>query len=266
VDDLAPYLQTALRAAREAGAIHLSHLGGDLEIDHKTTDSDLVTLVDRASEARIREVILEAHPGHEILGEEEGLGADGTTGGGRFRWVVDPLDGTVNYAHGFPFFCVSVALEIDGRAAVGVVYDPTRDETFVATRGGGATLNGRKISVSALETLGGRALLATGFPYDVEGALHNLELLRRFFRFGMPVRRPGAAALDLCYVACGRLDGFWENKLKPWDCAAGNLIIEEAGGRVSNGSGGPYRPEDRPLVASNGRIHDAMLEVLNSDD
>ena len=260
MEPLDAYLQTAIAAAAAAGAIQMHHLGRELEIDQKSSESDLVTLVDKAAEARIREVILAAHPDHEILGEE-----GGSTGSSRYRWVVDPLDGTVNYAHGFPFFCVSVALEIAAAGAVGVVFDPTRNETFAAVRGGGATLNGAPIRVSGIERLGGRSLLATGFPYDVEGALTNLEVLRRFFRFGMPVRRPGAAALDLCYVACGRLDGFWEYKLNPWDCAAGNLIVEEAGGRVSGPAGAPYRAGDRPLVASNGLVHDAMLEVIRDD-
>ncbi|HWG84921.1 MAG TPA: inositol monophosphatase family protein, partial [Deinococcales bacterium] len=217
----------------------------------------LVTRADHEAEAAIREIILSEHPDHQILGEE-----GGSLGESSHLWLVDPLDGTVNYAHGFPFFCVSIGLDVDGVTQVGVVHDPTRGETFAAVRGAGATLNGKPVSVSDLAVLGGRTMLATGFPYDVEGGLRNLETFRRFLNLGVPVRRPGAAALDLCYVACGRLDGFWELKLQPWDCAAANLIVQEAGGRVTNGAGGPYRYREQPLVASNGLLHEALLGVI----
>lgn len=257
VSNLRAYLDTALRAARAAGEIHLDGLTRGLEVGTKSGPADLVTDVDRRAEARMREVLLGEHPDHAILGEE-----GGASGGGRHRWVVDPLDGTVNYAHGFPFFCASVALEVDGRPVVGVVLDPLRDETFAAVRGEGATLNGRPLRVSSAEELGGRALLATGFPYDAAEAARLVRTFARFLELGVPVRRPGAAALDLCYVAAGRLDGFWEHKLHPWDCAAGNLIVEEAGGRVTDPEGGPYSHEGQRVVATNGRIHDAILAVL----
>lgn len=255
--ELGAFLNTALRAARAAADIQLEGLGREIAVGTKSSPADLVTEIDSAAEARIREILLGEHPDHAILGEE-----GGASGGGRHRWLVDPLDGTVNYAHGFPFFCVSVALEIDGQAVVGVVLDPVRDETFVATRDGGATLNGRPLRVSRTAELGGRALLATGFPYDAALAARLVKVFARFLELGIPVRRPGAAALDLCYVACGRLDGFWEHKLQPWDCAAGNLIIEEAGGKVTDDVGAAYSHENHRVVASNGLIHDAILKVL----
>lgn len=251
------FLQTAVRAAREAGRLQLQFLGGELGIESKSTDSDLVTLADKACESAIREIILAAHPDHAILGEE-----GGNIGSSQYQWIVDPLDGTVNYAHGFPFFCVSIALEIDGQRSVGVVYDPNRDELFSAVKGSGAFLNGTAIHSSPVAELGGRAMLATGFPYDTQGALEALEVFRRFLGLGLPVRRPGAAALDLCYVACGRIDGFFEYKLNAWDCAAALLIIEEAGGQVSNFLGQPYEYADKRLVASNGRLHAAILKVI----
>jgi myo-inositol-1(or 4)-monophosphatase len=256
--DLRPFYQTALAAAEAAAVIQMASYGKALDISSKSSDSDLVTEVDKACEAKIREIILSTYPDHAILGEEEG-----SKGGGRFQWIVDPLDGTVNYAHAFPFFCVSIALEIDNQTVVGVVLDPTRPECFSAIRGEGAWLNTQPIQVSNITQLGGRAMLATGFPYDVEGGLHNLKVFQRFLALGLPVRRPGAAALDLCYVACGRLDGFWEFKLHAWDCAAGNLIIAEAGGMVSNAQGGDYQYNQRPIVASNGLLHGQMLDVIN---
>jgi myo-inositol-1(or 4)-monophosphatase len=259
VNNLETYLQTALQAATAAAKIQLEHLGGDLGIQTKSSDSDLVTIVDKACEEIIRTIILAAHPEHSILGEE-----GGSVGTGRFQWIVDPLDGTVNYAHGFPFFCVSIALEIDGVRAVGVVHDPNRHEVFTSIRGGGAFLNGKAIRVSSIGQLNGRAMLATGFPYDTQAALKSVEIFRKFLALGLPVRRPGAAALDLAYIACGRIDGFFEYKLNAWDCAAGILMIEEAGGRVSSFAGETYQYEDKKIVASNALIHNAILEVISS--
>jgi myo-inositol-1(or 4)-monophosphatase len=255
----ASFLETAIAAAREAGALQLQHLGGELNISSKSNDSDLVTFVDKACEAAIRARILGAHPDHAILGEE-----GGNVGDSAHQWIVDPLDGTVNYAHGFPFFCVSIALEVNGERRVGVVYDAVRDELFHAVQGGGAFLNGKPIRVSSQGELSGRAMLATGFPYDPQSALEALEVFKRFLGLGLPIRRPGAAALDLCYVACGRIDGFFEYKLNAWDCAAAILVIEEAGGQVSNFSGSRYDYADKKLVASNGLIQAAMLEVIRS--
>lgn len=257
MNTLETYLQTALKAAEAAAKIQLEHLGSDLGIETKSSDSDLVTIVDKACEAVIRQIILEAHPDHSILGEE-----GGNVGMSRYQWIVDPLDGTVNYAHGFPFFCVSIALEIDGVRSVGVIHDPNRHEVFTGIQGGGAFLNGKAIRVSSIAQLTGRAMLATGFPYDTEAALKSIEVFRKFLALGLPVRRPGAAALDLAYVACGRIEGFFEYKLNSWDCAAGILMIEEAGGRVSSFEGELYQYEEKKIVASNGLVHIAMLEVI----
>jgi myo-inositol-1(or 4)-monophosphatase len=255
--NLSAFLETAVTAARAAGAIQLRNVGADLGIDTKSNDSDLVTRVDKECEALIRAQILTAFSDHAILGEE-----GGNIGEGTHQWIVDPLDGTVNYAHGFPFYCVSIGLEISGERVVGVVYDPNRDELFHAVKGGGAFLNGNSIRVSSLAQLGGRAMLATGFPYDPAAALQALEVFKQFLGLGLPVRRPGAAAIDLCYVACGRIDGFFEYKLNAWDCAAAILIIEEAGGRVTNFAGGRYEYADKKIVASNAHLHDAMLGVI----
>lgn len=251
------YLASAIRAAREAARIQLGHLGSDLDIDTKSSDIDLVTQVDRLCETRIREVLLEAHPGHVVLGEEQGQ-----RGEARHRWIVDPLDGTVNYAHAFPFFCTSIALEIDGRVEVGVVYDPVRDELFSAVAGGGAHLNGRPLRVTDTTELR-RALVATGFAYSEDTQHRNLEVFARVVPQVQAVRRPGAAALDLCYVAAGRVDAFWEMALNPWDVAAGVLLVREAGGTVTGGDAAPYRFEHPELVASNGHLHGRLLALLD---
>lgn len=194
-----------------------------------------------------------------VFGEERGQQGDS-----RFRWIVDPLDGTVNYAHGFPFYCVSIALEIDGELAVGVVYDGERDELFSAVRGDGAHRDGRPITVSR-ETDPKRALLGTGFAYTGPDIQRNLEVFARALPRVQSIRRPGAAALDLCYVACGRLDGFWELSLQPWDVAAGVLIVREAGGAVTGAGSAPYRLHDPVLVASNGHLHAKLLDILQLD-
>lgn len=256
--DLQEALRVAVEAARAAGAIHLAHLGRVPGIRSKGRFNDLVTEVDTLAEAAIRAVIAAAFPDHAVLGEEEGLGGGMETGAA--RWIVDPLDGTVNYAHGYPVFCASVGLEWEGQRVVGAVFDPTRDELFTATRGGGAFLNGAPIRVSVTPSLTTPALVATGFPYGLEGG-RNLALVERLLGLGVPLRRPGAAALDLCNVACGRMDAFWELGLKPWDAAAGSLIVEEAGGRVTDavGSADPY---GEMIVATNGHLHPELLAVL----
>jgi myo-inositol-1(or 4)-monophosphatase len=255
--ELRAYLHTAIRAAKAAAHVHKSNIGQDLSIRTKTTITDLVTRVDADAERVIRECITHAHPGHVVLGEEEGL----SKGESPYRWIIDPLDGTLNYAHGFPFYCVSIGLEIDGELQVGVVLDSARDELFTTWRGGGAWLNGAPVRVSDEDTLQ-NAMLATGFAYDPVAVSKNIEVFTRVMPKVRAVRRPGAAALDLAYVACGRLDGFWELKLNPWDVAAGVLMVSEAGGKVTSPSGGPYSIEDRVLVSSNGRIHEPFLEAL----
>ena len=250
------FLNTAVRAAQAAARIHQSNVGRDLDIATKSTDIDLVTRVDKESEARIREILLSAYPDHVVLGEEEGQDGDAA-----YRWIVDPLDGTLNYAHGFPFYCVSIGLEIDGQLEVGVVLDSVHNELFTAIRGGGAFLNGAPVVVSQ-ETDLRKSMLATGFAYTAEAAADNIVVFERMMSRCRALRRPGAAALDLAYVACGRLDGFWELSLNPWDVAAGILLVSEAGGRVSGAGDQPYRLGDGPLVASNGSLHETLLGAL----
>jgi myo-inositol-1(or 4)-monophosphatase len=208
-----------------------------------------------------RAVLAERFPEHDILAEELG-GGSSSAQPSRWRWVFDPLDGTTNYAHGLPVFCSSLGLEIDGRTDVGAIYDPTRRELFTAERGQGAYLNGVRLTVSNTDGLRD-SLLVTGFPYDVQQHAGDLvALFGSFLGRAQAVRRLGSAALDLCYVAAGRFDGFWEQHLKPWDVCAGALIVEEAGGRITGTDGLPFEIAAAYLVASNGRIHDAMLTVI----
>ncbi|WP_027481560.1 inositol monophosphatase family protein [Deinococcus pimensis] len=256
MNDLTELLEVAVRAAHVAGRLHLDHKDRAFEVRSKSAPGDLVTEVDSLAEAAIREVIAGAYPHHAVLGEEGGRSGDAEE-----EWIVDPLDGTVNYAHGFPVSCVSIGFQRAGERLVGAVFDPNRNELFTATRGGGAFLNGRAARVSGRGALAEPALLATGFPYNVSEDARNLELLRRALSRGLPVRRPGAAALDLCYVACGRLDGYWEFGLKPWDSAAGSVIVEEAGGRVTD-LAGEATPYAEMIVASNGHLHEELMNML----
>jgi myo-inositol-1(or 4)-monophosphatase len=250
----------AAEAALKAGAIQKERFGKRIEIEHKG-EIDLVTEVDRDCEAAILEIIRSRCPGHDIVTEETDLER---TGSGHV-WYVDPLDGTTNYAHGYPFFCSSIALTIEGVRDVAAVYDPIKDELFTAERGGGARLNGRPISVSGASELL-RSLLVTGFPYDIRDDLgSSLRLFNRFIGHARAIRRDGAAALDLCYLAAGRSDGFWEERLHTWDMMAGVLIIEEAGGRVSRFDDSPIGLSAEEILASNGRLHEPMLEVLRQD-
>lgn len=254
------FLDVAIRAARAAGAIQLAGANGELGIDTKSSAIDLVTHIDRASEKEIRAVIGAEFPDHVIFGEEEGQ----SQGDAAWRWIVDPLDGTVNYAHRYPFWCVSIALEVEGALVLGVVFDPLRDELFTAVRGEGAWLNGAPIGVTATASLQD-ALVGTGFAYLPEAMLRNIRILDRVVPAVQGIRRPGAAALDLAYVACGRLDGFWELTLQPWDVAAGTLLIREAGGTVTTPSGRPYAIGDEVIVASNGPLHGVLLEQIGGD-
>ncbi|MGH0030931.1 MAG: inositol monophosphatase family protein [Myxococcota bacterium] len=254
----------AVRLAHAAGAIQRERYETAFRIDTKSASIDLVTEVDHACEALIVETLRRERPGDAILAEEGG-GEDRDDAD--WRWVIDPLDGTMNYAHGYPRFCVSIGVERRGgdggrSAEVGVVYDPLLDELFCAVRGGGATLGDRPIRVSQEAELG-RALLATGFAYDVHRSHDdNVDHFAHFVKRARGLRRDGSAALDLCYVAAGRLDGYWELKLHPWDVCAGNLIVEEAGGRISDFHGRPANGDGLRTVASNGQLHDAMIEVL----
>jgi myo-inositol-1(or 4)-monophosphatase len=254
------YLATAVEIVLRAGGIQMARRESGFQIDKKGT-IDLVTEVDFECEKMCRAVLAERFPQHDILAEELSSGP-GQPRTSRFRWVFDPLDGTTNYAHGLPVFCASLALEIDGRAEVGAIYDPTRKELFTGERGQGAFVNGARLQVSETGSLLD-ALLVTGFPYDVHQKL--VPLLAMFGAFlgeARAVRRLGSAALDLCYVAAGRFDGFWEQTLKPWDVAAGALIVEEAGGRITGMDGSRFDPAAAHLVASNGQIHRAMLDVI----
>lgn len=255
-------LNFAIQTARDAGRILAERFGRKIEISNKS-EIDLVTESDLASERLIIDRIKTYYPRHAILAEESGASEPADSGKrSDWRWIIDPLDGTTNYAHGYPTFCVSIGLECQGRLELGVVYDPIRDEMFSAERGQGAALNGRRIRVSPTPALRS-ALLCTGFPYDVR---ERSEFARHFANFIMAaqgVRRDGAAALDLAYVAAGRFDGFWEEGLKPWDVAAGVLMIEEAGGRVSNYADGSFNIFTPPILASNGLIHEEMMQVLN---
>ena len=249
-------LQQAIKIAQEAGGLLLEHLGHST-VEHKGV-VDLVTEADKASERLLVERLHAVLPEAGILAEE-GSGTDRASG---LRWVVDPLDGTTNFAHGYPVFSVSIALERDGEIVLGVVLDPTRNECFSALRGNGAFLNGRAIQVSATPDLD-KALLVTGFPYDVRTtARDNLTQFRRFLKTAQAIRRGGSAALDLCYVACGRFDGFWEESLSPWDMAAGVLMVQEAEGRVTGYLGGKPDIESGNILATNGRIHDATQSIL----
>jgi myo-inositol-1(or 4)-monophosphatase len=253
-------LNFAIQTARDAGRVLAEKFGRAIQISNKG-DIDLVTEADLAAERLIVERVRSYHPRHAVLTEESGDVV--ALGGARsdYKWIVDPLDGTTNYAHGYPVFCVSIALEHEGRVVVGVVYDPLRDELFAAERGEGATLNGRRVRVSATDDLN-RALLCTGFPYDVRERGDFARHFRNFIMSAQSVRRDGAAALDLAYVAAGRFDGFYEEGLRPWDVAAGVLLVEEAGGRVTHYDGRPFDHYHPPIAASNGLVHDAMLRVL----
>jgi len=247
----------ALKAVKKAGKILKDGLGRIHEIRHKR-EIDLVTEIDHLSEKRIITIIKEEYPDHEILAEEGGK----EKGSSLYRWIIDPLDGTTNYAHGYPCFCISLALEKDGELIYGIVYDPVREEIFTAEKGGGAKLNGKSITVSRTERLTD-SLLCTGFPYDIrEGKETNLDYFQRFIMKAQAVRRDGSAALDLCYVALGRFDGFWELKLSPWDVAAGSLMVAEAGGMVSDFEGRTFTLSSSKILASNGKIHQEMIEVL----
>lgn len=253
---------TAIDAARIAGKILLDHARAGVRIEHKD-EVNLVTEADRRSEQAIVETIRQRYPNHRILAEERGLEARGES---PYQWVIDPLDGTTNFAHGFPLYCVSIGLEYQGQIILGVVLDPTRQELFTAELGHGATLNGQPIAVSKTSRLDA-ALVVTGFAYDIRHSdENNLNHFSRFSLRAQGVRRTGAAAIDLCYVAAGRFDGFWEMKLHSWDMAAGSLIVTEAGGRMSDFKGGAFSIYGAELIASNGLIHDAMAAVLTRSD
>jgi myo-inositol-1(or 4)-monophosphatase len=256
------WLEDAIEVARGAGRILRAGYGRPGAIDYKG-GIDLVTEFDRRSEAYVRAELARRFPDHAWLGEETGA-SDARTSEPvpEFRWVVDPLDGTTNFAHAYPFFAVSIALEVQGRRALGVVYDPLRDECFSALSGAGAWLNGVPIAVSR-ESRIERALAATGFAYDVhEKPEETLRFFAPFLSRVQGIRRDGSAALNLAYLACGRFDLFWEVKLHPWDVAAAALLVEEAGGRVSDFAGGPMPADGFEVAGSNGVLHGELLAIL----
>ena len=244
--------------AREAGCLLMGYFAKRVKIEYKG-EVDLVTEADRASEQRILERIRARWPGHNVLAEEGG----GSESGSDYRWYVDPLDGTTNFAHGFPVFCVSLGLEHKGERIAGVVYDPTRNELFSAEKGSGAFLNGNAIQVSKVGNLA-EGLVATGFPSHKRHKNPNIHFYHQITLRTHGVRRAGSAALDLCYVACGRFDAFWEFNLNPWDTAAGTLIVEEAEGKVSDFRGGPFEIKSREVCASNGLLHPPLLKEFQA--
>ncbi len=249
-----------MAAARDAGAMLRGELGRARRIDFKGSPTNLVTEMDGRAEALIVERLLGAFPDDAVLAEERGA-VPGRSGR---RWIIDPLDGTTNYAHGVPTFGVSIGLQIGDRITVGVVHDPNHGETFVAERGGGAFVNGLPLAVSATARLN-ESLLCTGFPHDIRTARrNNLAEYAAFSVKAQGVRRMGSAVIYLAYVAAGRIDGYWELRLGPWDVAAGALLVEEAGGRVTDLTGGRMNIDTPEVVVSNGRIHDEMLQVLRA--
>ncbi len=247
----------AQNLARQAGRLLAEKLNRHNQIYYKGT-IDLVTEADKMSEELILGEISRRYPEHGILSEESAAKNEQAS----LRWIIDPLDGTTNYAHGFPFFCVSIALEQGGVVVLGAIYDPTRDDLFFASRARGAYLNGKKLHVSSEHDLS-RSLLATGFPYDIRVSQdNNLNFFNAMAKKAQAIRRPGAAALDLAYLASGRIDGFWELKLKPWDTAAGSLLVTEAGGMISDMTGGAWHLDSPNLLASNGLIQEQMMDVF----
>lgn len=254
-----PMLNVAIEAAREAGRFLKLSVGKVRNIEVKQGDErNLVSEIDRGAEERIIAIIRRHYPGHAILAEESG----GSLAPAEYRWIIDPLDGTTNFLHGVPIFSVSIGIERRGELIAGVVYDPNQDEIFTAEKGAGAFLNGRRLKVSSSSVLV-ESLLVTGFPYNItENPGNAVEHFVHFLMAARGVRRLGSAAMDLCYVAAGRFDGFWEVSLSPWDMAAGALLVQEAGGRVTDMAGGPLNIYQKTVLASNGPIHDTMLAVL----
>ena len=256
-------INVAIEAAREAGQFLKYSVGRVRNVEIKQGEErNLVSEIDRGSEERIIGIIRRHYPSHGILAEESGTSSPDA----EYRWIIDPLDGTTNFLHGLPVFCVTIGIEHRGEIVAGVVYDPNQDILFTAEKGSGAYMNGRRLHVSRTTELI-NSLLMTGFPYDIaQNPSHAVEHFVDFLMAARGIRRFGSAALDLCYVAAGRLDGFWEVNLHPWDMAAGVLLVTEAGGTVSDFRGKPLSIYGKKVVASNGGIHPAMLGVLQKHD
>jgi myo-inositol-1(or 4)-monophosphatase len=257
-----PMLKTTLIKAAEAGAAELSRFfNKSFTISNKEGINNLVTEADHASEKAILDVIKQEYAGHHILSEEAGEIIQDSN----YKWIIDPIDGTVNFAHGIPLCCVSIAVEHNGEVVLGAVHNPTLNELFFAEKGKGSTLNDRKIKVSEKQNVA-TACLVTGFPYTYLDMPNGpLQIFEKLIRKGVPVRRLGSAATDLCWVAAGRFDGFYEHKLEAWDSAAGYLLVEEAGGKVTDFRGNKFSPYQPHVLATNGKIHDEMLSVINNE-
>lgn len=249
-----------LQAVKAGGALIEQYFDGTFKVDNKSTINDLVTEVDKHAEKAIIDVIKKNYPEHTIISEETGSDIRKSD----YDWIIDPIDGTVNFAHGIPICCVSIGIRYQGTMLMGTVYNPILKELFFAEKGKGAYLNNVKISVSQKSDFK-KACLVTGFPYKWPKTYeHPIKVFERIIMEGLPVRRLGSAAIDLCWVACGRFDGFWEYNLNPWDVAAGYLIVEEAGGKITNFDGDPYDVDDKETLATNGIIHADMLKVIRS--
>jgi myo-inositol-1(or 4)-monophosphatase len=269
------YLALAIEVAREAGDYAFAIHASDLVISSKSNEMDLVTQVDRRNETVIRDTVLARFPDHSFLGEEMGageeigvdekIGAKEEQSSSRVRWIVDPVDGTVNYAHGIPIWCVSVGVEVNGVVECGAIYNPNLSELFTVHRGQGAFLNGKPMHVSR-QTNAKQGLFVTGFPYNIdENPDRAIEQFVSFLSRGLLIRRLGSAALDLAYVACGRFDGFWEVGLSPWDSAAGHLMVREAGGNVTHYDGTDYDIYRKSIIATNGMQHDMILKIIQEN-
>ena len=255
------YLDLAVSLAHEAGAFALSAQSGKLEVHSKTNDFDLVTHVDKHNEELIKSGVANHFPDHDFLGEE----GSKTEKHSDVKWIVDPIDGTLNYAHGLPIWCISIGIEVAGNLECGVIYDPSREEIFTVIRGAGAYRNNERISVSK-QNDPARSMYVTGFPYNIsENPYNDIERFERFLRKGLIIRRLGSAALDLAYVACGRFDAFYEGGLSPWDTAAGALMVREAGGRVTHFDGNEYSVYKKSLIASNGIQHPFLEELVRGE-
>ncbi|MBL7718620.1 MAG: inositol monophosphatase [Flavipsychrobacter sp.] len=259
---MADLKEVLLEAVKEAGAIVQTYFQGQFTIESKDGINNLVTEVDKLSEDKIITTIKKYYPDHSIISEESGEEKQDS----EYQWIIDPIDGTVNFAHGIPLCCISIALKKGNHLLLGTVYNPMMNELFFAEQGKGATLNGLPISVSKKSDFR-KACLVTGFPYKwPDEREHPIKVFERFVLEGLPVRRLGSAAIDLCWVACGRFDGFWEYNLSSWDVAAGYLIVEEAGGRITNFDGDAYSVFDKQTLATNGLIHEEMLRLIKNRD
>jgi myo-inositol-1(or 4)-monophosphatase len=257
---MADFKEVLLEATREAGKIIANYFQGSFTVDNKEGINNLVTEVDKHSERKIIEIIRAHFPDHSIISEEAGELIQDSP----YKWIIDPIDGTVNFAHGIPICCVSIGLKYEKQLLLGAVYNPMMNELFFAEKGKGAFLNDKRISVSQKSDFR-KACLVTGFPYKwPESKEHPIRVFERFILQGLPVRRLGSAAIDLCWVACGRFDGFWEYNLSSWDVAAGYLIVEEAGGRITNFDGDRYSVFDKETLATNGYIHEEMLRIIKN--